>query len=235
MNKEEFIKELKKIGIILDNNQIEKLELFYNLLVEENKITNLTRITEKEDVYLKHFYDSLTLIKAINLNENIKLCDIGTGAGFPGIVLKIAFPNIEIVLVDSLNKRINFLNKVIEKLNLNNIITIHERAEIYSKKNIETFDYVTSRAVARSEILIEIGMPLLKVGGHLILMKANCDDEIDALKKITNKYNAKINTIIKFELPNEKSARTIIDLKKENKTSKQYPRSIDKIKKENLK
>ena len=152
MNKEEFKQELKKLNIDITENQMTKLEEYYNMLIETNKTTNLTRITEKQEVYLKHFYDSLTIAKVIKL-ENQKLIDIGTGAGFPGIVLKIIYPNLDITLLDSSQKRIDFLNRVIEQLDLKKIKTVHERIEDYQK---ETFDIVTSRAVSKTNILVEL-------------------------------------------------------------------------------
>ena len=234
MNKDTFEQELKKINIELNEIQIKQLEKYYEILVEENKKNNLTRIIDKEEVYLKHFYDSLTLIKSIDLGKKIKICDVGSGAGFPGIVLKIAFPNLDMVLIDSLNKRILFLNKIIKSLNLKNICAIHERMENFSKQNKEVFDVITSRAVARSEILVEICSQALKINGHLLLMKANCLEEINNTKKIISKYNIKINNIIEFSLPIENSKRTLVDFIKENKTPDIYPRNIRIIKKENL-
>ena len=135
----EFIEELKKINIEPTQKQLEQLNRYYELIVEYNKVMNLTGITEKDQVYLKHFYDSLTIAKVIDLNKEENLCDIGTGAGFPGIVLKIIFPNLKITLIDSLNKRIEFLKIVIKELNLENIEAIHTRAEEYAKENIEKF------------------------------------------------------------------------------------------------
>ena len=148
MNKDRFINEVKNLGIEITDKKMDQLEKYYELLIEYNKVMNLTGITEKEEVYLKHFYDSLTISKIIDLNNENSLCDLGSGAGFPGIVLKIFYPNLSIVLVDSLNKRINFLNKVIEELELKDIIAIHSRIEDYSKENKEQFDVVTARAVA---------------------------------------------------------------------------------------
>jgi len=150
----EFIEQLKLINIVIDDKQIEQLNKYYELLIEYNKVMNLTGITEKKQVYLKHFYDSVTLIKIIDLKKIETLCDIGTGAGFPGLVLKIVFPNLKVTLLDSLNKRINFLNTVIKELNLENIETIHARAEEYAKENIEKFDVTTARAVAHTSILL---------------------------------------------------------------------------------
>ena len=155
MDKELFILETNKLGIDLTNEMFEKLEKYYELLVEWNEKINLTTITDKKEVFLKHFYDSLTLCKVINLNEVDSLCDIGTGAGFPGIVLKICFPHLKLTLVDALNKRINFLKLVCEELKLNNVECIHARAEEYALKNRDKFDVVTARAVASLPILLE--------------------------------------------------------------------------------
>ena len=173
MNKNKFIEELKKINIVLDEKQLNQLEKYYELLVEYNKVMNLTGITEKEEVYLKHFYDSLTIIKVIDLKNVNSLCDIGTGAGFPGLVLKIVFPNLKVTLLDSLNKRINFLNTVIEELKLENIETIHARAEEYAILNRNKFDITTSRAVAHLSILLEYAIPITKENGYFIPLKGN--------------------------------------------------------------
>ncbi len=233
MNKEDFVIEIEKLNIKLSEYQINLLEKYYELLISWNKKINLTRITEKNEVYLKHFYDSLTLIKAIDLNKNLYVCDIGTGAGFPGIVLKIVFPNLKIVLVDSLGKRIEFLNEVINKLNLTNIITINERAEIYIKNNIEKFDLITCRAVSKLNIISEICIPGLKINGYFIPMKAQIDEEIKNIEFI-NKLSCKIENIISFKLPKENSTRNLIIIKKIGKTNIMYPRSFEKIKKRPL-
>ena len=214
MNKDEFIEELKKTNIILNKKQLEQLDIYYHLLIEWNQKINLTRITLEKDVYLKHFYDSLTLSRVIDLNDDIKLCDIGTGAGFPGIVLKIVFPSIKMTLVDSLLKRINFLNIVIDKLELKDIETIHCRAEDYAKKNKNKFDIVTSRAVSRLNNLLEYSIPLLKKNGYFIPMKANCDDELKEVKHILKEKSLIIEQIDEFNLPFENSHRTIIKIKK---------------------
>lgn len=210
MNKEKFIEELKKINIEITESQLKKLDEYYELLLEWNKKINLTRIIEKDDVYLKHFYDSLTLSKVIDLNKNIELCDIGTGAGFPGIVLKIVFPKLKITLVDSLLKRINFLNIVIDKLELENIEAIHIRAEDFAKKNNKKYDVVTSRAVSRLSNLLNYCMPILKKNGVFLPMKANCDEEIMEIK---NNKKIEIVKVEKFVLPVENSNRTIIVIK----------------------
>ena len=166
MTREEFLLELEKINIKLTNKQLNSLDKYYELLIEKNKKINLTTITQKEEVYLKHFYDSLTITKIINLNENISLADLGTGAGFPGIVLKIVFPNLNITLVDSLNKRINFLNEVIKELDLKNIKTVNSRIEEFSKSNIEKYDVLVSRAVSKTNIILELGTQALKINGY---------------------------------------------------------------------
>ncbi len=211
MNKEEFIRELKNINISLNETQLKQLDDYYNLLVEWNQKINLTRIIEEKDVYLKHFYDSITLSKVVDLHHNMSLCDIGTGAGFPGIVLKIVFPTLSITLVDALQKRINFLNLVIQKLNLKDINTIHIRAEDYAKIKSNQFDIVTCRAVSRLNKLLDYCLPLLNKNGSFLPMKANCDDEIEEIKK--NK-KIKIVKIEKFLLPIENSNRTIIVIKR---------------------
>lgn len=234
MNKEEFIKELEKLNIKLDESKLSKLNKYYELLITWNEKINLTAITDKEEVYLKHFYDSLTLIKAIDLNDNLSLCDIGTGAGFPGIVLKICFPNLDVTLVDSLEKRIKFLNIVIKELDLKNITAIHARAEEYAKITREKFDIVVSRAVAKLNILNELCIPLVKVNGYFIPMKANIDKEIETSKNSLVKLDSKIEDIISFKLPKEESIRNIIKIKKQKTINNKYPRNFGKISKNPL-
>ena len=177
MNQKKFEEEITKLGIKADDVKLSKLEQYFNLLVEYNKIMNLTGITEHDDVYLKHFYDSLTIVKVIDLNKEETLCDLGSGAGFPGVVLKIFFPNLKVTLVDSLNKRINFLNIVIDKLELNGIEAIHTRIEDYAKLNSEKYDVVTARAVAPLNILVELGINLVKKEKYFIAMKGNINTE----------------------------------------------------------
>ena len=230
MNIDKFIEEVKKLGIELDQEKLNKLDKFYNLLIEWNNKINLTRIVEKEEVYLKHFYDSLTLFKVIDLNKELSLCDVGTGAGFPGIVLKIVFPNLKITLIDSLNKRINYLNEIIKELDLKDIEAIHTRAEDYAKNNREKYDIVTSRAVANLKLLSELCIPMVKVNGYFIPMKANVDEEIIESKNILKELNSNIEHKETFTLPIEESIRNILLIKKIEKTNSKYPRRIDKIK-----
>lgn len=234
MNKEFFINEVEKLGIIVDDEKLNKLDQFYHLLIEWNKKINLTTIIEEESVYLKHFYDSLTLYRDIDLNKPIKICDVGSGAGFPGIVLKIFFPSIDITLIDSLNKRIIYLNDIIDKLKLSNIKAIHSRMEDFSKNHEEEFDYITARAVSQLPILCEISVKALKIGGSLVFMKANCEEELLGIEKKIDKLGLKLKEVDKFVLPIENSNRTIIKIDKYSKTNKIYPRTIDKIKKNPL-
>ena len=231
MNKEVFVEELKKINIDINEEQLNKLETYYNFLIEYNKNVNLTRIVDKSEVYLKHFYDSLTLVKAIDLNNINSLCDVGTGAGFPGMVLAIVYPTLSVTLVDALQKRINFLDELTNKLELKNVKTVHVRIEEYAKDNREKYDIVTCRAVANLRILSEISIPLVKVDGYFIPMKANIDNEIEESKNILNKLDCTIEKVLDFKLPIENSTRTLVIIKKNNKTSVKYPRRFDLIKK----
>lgn len=209
MNKEEFIQELKKIKINPTEKQMNLLEEFYNLMIEWNKKINLTRIIEKEEVYLKHYYDSLTLNKVVDLNNVKSLCDVGSGAGFPGIVIKIMFPEIKVVLIDSLQKRVNYLNEVIKKLELKDIIAVHTRGEEYKGQ----FEVVTSRAVANIEKLVKYTMHLVSKNGIFIAMKGNLNEEINIINKAEFKNKYKIHTKNVFYLPKENSIRTLLVLK----------------------
>lgn len=233
MNQNRFIEELKLINVSLTQNQLDQLNEYYNLLIEYNKVMNLTGITEYEEVYLKHFYDSLTLAKVIDLNNINSLCDIGTGAGFPGLVLKIVFPNLKITLLDSLNKRIEFLKVVIDKLNLKNIEVIHSRAEDYALKNRNKFDVTTARAVAHTSILLEYAIPLTKIHGYFIPLKANMNEEIKEIDNAVNELNVRLIKKEEFKLPIEGSNRTILLFEK-LKDNKKYPRKYSEIKKKRL-
>ncbi len=233
MNKEEFIKALKELNIDINDKILDDLNTYYKMLIDYNSHTNLTRITEEDEVYLKHFYDSLTLIKAVHLNDQL-LLDIGTGAGFPGLVLKIVFPNLKVTLVDSLNKRVVFLNSVIEKLNLKDIKAVHERAEDYIKNNRESFDIVTSRAVANLSMLAELCIPFVKVGGLFIPMKAEAETEINNATSAIKTLGCVIRKTILFKLPKDAGNRSLIVIEKNNKTSVKYPRKFSEIKKKPL-
>lgn len=233
MNKELFIEELKKLNIEVTTDKLTKIDKYYQLLVSENKLYNLTAITEEEQVYLKHFYDSLTISKTINLT-NQSIIDLGTGAGFPGIVLKIFYPNINITLLDSTLKKCNFLKKVTEELNLSNVTIINERAEEYSKNNRELYDVVVSRAVAPLKHLLEYGVPLLKINGLFISMKGNIENDTNKIEDYITKLKLSNLDILSFQLPIENSNRNLVKLTKIAKTPDIYPRKYTEIKKEKI-
>ena len=231
MDKNDFILKAKELGLELDEDKLNKLEIYYNLLVTWNERMNLTAITDKKEVYLKHFYDSLTILKVIDLNNIDTLCDIGTGAGFPGLVLKICYPHLKVTLLDSLNKRLLFLKEVIDVLKLKDVTLVHERAEEYALKNREVFDLVTARAVAPLNILLEYSLPLVKKNKYFIALKGkNEDNYFNALNILKGKeIDKKI-----FTLPYEESMRTIIKIEKEDITPLKYPRKYSDIKKKSL-
>lgn len=230
MDKKEFIQEINKLGIQLTEEQLHQLDKYYQLLVEWNKVMNLTGITEEKEVYLKHFYDSLTIAKVIDLTKEKSLCDVGSGAGFPGMVLKILFPNLKVTLVDSLNKRIKFLTEVANELNLKDIALVHARAEDFAKNNREKFDVVTARAVAPINVLLEYCLPLIKVGKYFIALKGNISQEIILLNNSLTKIGGKLINSQEFLLPIENSNRSLLVITKENPTSKKYPRHPKDIK-----
>ena len=212
MTIEEFIKEVEALGLNVTEEKLEQLDTIYNTLVETNKTMNLTRITEKEDVYLKHFYDSLTLVKVYDLSKVNTLCDIGTGAGFPGLVLKIFYPNLEITLVDSLLKRVKYLNSLIDKLELTGIKAYHNRAEDLIKEN-KKFDIVTARAVSALPKLLLWTMPLVNKNGSFLAMKGNVEEELELSKDIMKKHNWYVNKKESFTLPTKEDVRTILEIK----------------------
>lgn len=234
MNKEQFILEVCNLGIEVTEEKLKKLDEFYNLLILWNEKINLTTITAIQDVYLKHFYDSLTLFRVCDLTKDINLCDVGSGAGFPGIVLKIFFSNLKITLVDSLNKRVNYLNTIIKELGLVNIEAVHSRMEDFSKVNEEKYDVITARAVANLSVLSEISVKALKIQGKLVFMKALCDDELEMILPKLSILGLKFDKVDKFLLPIEESNRSLIVFEKIKTTPNKYPRNIDKIKKNPL-
>lgn len=240
MTEHDLISNLHNLGIIVGDTQMCKLAKYYELLIECNEKVNLTSIVAKKDVYLKHFYDSATLGNVVDLGNGEKsmtLCDVGTGAGFPGIVLKILFPDLKVTLIDSLNKRVNFLNLIIEKLELTDIKAIHARAEEYAISHREKYDIVTARAVASLPVLLEYTVPLVKVGGYFISMKGNISQNSEELGNAYNAIkvlNLEIEQIEEFVLPYEGSNRTLIKFKKLKGTDKKYPRKFSEIKKKSL-
>ena len=222
-----FEEKLSQIGITLSDKQKEQFDKFYELLVEWNKVMNLTGITEYEEVNEKHFVDSLSIVKAIDMNQVHSLVDIGTGAGFPGIPLKIAFPHIKVVLLDSLNKRINFLNTVIKELGLENIETIHGRAEDFAKQPEyrEQFDLCVSRAVANLATLSEYCIPYVKKNGLFVPYKSGeIEEELEQSKKAVHVLGGKIQDVVKFQLPGSEIGRSFVIINKLQNTAKKYPR-----------
>ena len=226
-NIDSFEKDLEELNINLEKRQICQFLKYYELLVEWNSFMNLTAITDFDEVIKKHFIDSLSLVKAIDLSKNYSVIDIGTGAGFPGIPLKIAFPNLEITLLDSLNKRIKFLNEVIEKLGLENIETIHGRAEDFAKdKNYrQSYDLCVSRAVANLSTLSEYCLPYVKTGGKFISYKSEkITDEMNAAKKAINILGGNISGQVDFNLPDSDIYRNLFIIEKIKDTPMKYPR-----------
>lgn len=223
-----FKRNLDSIGMTLSDIQIEQLDKYYELLVEWNSFMNLTGITDYEEVMLKHYLDSLVLKLPINgENKHIKLIDVGTGAGFPGLPLKIAYPEAEVVLFDSLNKRIKFLDEVINILGLKNVTTIHGRAEDGGRnpKLREQFDVSVSRAVADLAVLSEYNLPFVKVGGYFVAYKSkDVDAEVEKSKKAISILGGEVEKVDKFTLPETDIERALVYIKKVKNTGKKYPR-----------
>lgn len=235
---DKFIRQLKELELELNETQLQQFERYYELLVEWNKVMNLTAITEYEEVYEKHFLDSLAIVKVEDINKVESIIDIGTGAGFPGIPLKIAFPHLKVVLLDSLNKRINFLNTVIEELGLENVETLHGRAEDYAKKAEyrEQTDLCVSRAVANLSTLSEYCLPYVKVDGKFIPYKSGeITIEADEAKKAVGILGGNVKKILKFHLPDSDITRSFVVIEKKKATPKKYPRKAGLPSREPLK
>ncbi len=231
----DFIKEVEKLNIKLNDKMLLGFEIYYNELVEVNKYMNLTAITEKNEVYNKHFLDSLEIVRAIDASGNITLCDVGSGAGFPSIPLAIVSDNVEVTIIDALNKRITFLNSLVKKLQLENVIALHKRAEDFAKEKREEFDVVTARAVARLNVLAELCLPLVKIGGLFIAMKGQSgSEELNEAQSALKTLGGEVIKTIEFDLPNEAGKREIIVIKKVKKTPQKYPRIFAKIKEKPL-
>ena len=232
-----FDKKLALLGIQLTEKQKQQFDKFYELLVEWNKVMNLTGITEYEEVNEKHFVDSVALVKAVSLNEKQNLIDVGTGAGFPGIPLKIVFPHLKVTLLDSLNKRIKFLDTVIEELGLEHIETIHGRAEDFAKQADyrEQYDICVSRAVANLATLSEYCIPYVKIGGLFIPYKSGeIEEELSHSEKAITILGGKLDQVIKFELPGSEIGRSFVKIEKVKSTAKTYPRKAGLPSKEPL-
>lgn len=233
-----FEEKLQSLGIELTEKQYEQFDKYYELLVEWNKVMNLTGITEYEEVNEKHFIDSLSIVKAIDITKVKSIIDIGTGAGFPGIPLKIAFPELKITLLDSLNKRIKFLDTVIEELGLENIETIHGRAEDFAKKAEyrEQYDLCVSRAVANLSTLSEYCLPFVNVGGEFIPYKSGeIDAEVKEAGVAIKVLGGKLNEVVKFQLPGSDISRSFVKIKKVKNTGKKFPRKAGLASKEPIK
>ena len=229
---------LEALDIILDQEQINQFDEYYEILVEWNKVMNLTGITEYQEVVEKHFLDSLSIVKVMDMDQVERVIDVGTGAGFPGIPLKIAFPKLDIVLLDSLNKRIRFLDHVIEELGLEGIRTIHGRAEDYARdgKYRERFDLCVSRAVANLSSLSEYCLPYVKVGGRFVSYKSgDIEEEVNDASKAIALLGGKKERIEKFQLPDTDIQRSFVVIEKTKNTQKRYPRKAGMPTKEPLK
>ena len=219
--------QMEKFGIQLSEKQRGQFDRYYQLLTEWNKVMNLTGITEYDEVVLKHFSDSLSIVRILDMSSVKSLIDVGTGAGFPGIPLKIVFPQIKVVLLDSLNKRIKFLDAVIDELKLENISAVHGRAEDFAKRNEyrENFDCCVSRAVANLSTLSEYCLPFVKNSGVFVSYKSgSSDEEILQAGNAVKILGGRIQTVDKFNLPETDMGRALVLIQKEKSTPKKYPR-----------
>lgn len=232
MSEQKFVEECNKLGINLTEKQLSQFKKYAEFLIEYNKTTNLTAIKNIDEIYLKHFYDSLLLVKYRKL-DNEKILDIGSGAGFPGVPLKIVFPNIELTSLDSNGKKTRFLEELKKNLNIDYEV-VHNRAEIYAKEKRESFDIVISRAVKSMPILAELSIPFVKVGGYFIAYKGDIDESIENGTYAIETLGGKIEKIEKTNLPLENAKRSFVFVKKICKTEKKYPRLFDQIIKKSL-
>lgn len=222
-----FEDKLSELNITLSEKQKEQFQTYYELLVEWNKVMNLTGITDYEEVNEKHFVDSVSIVKAVNINDVDHLIDVGTGAGFPGIPLKIIFPHLQVTLLDSLNKRIKFLNEVVDKLSITGVETIHGRAEDYAKQKEyrEQYDLCVSRAVANLSTLSEYCLPFVHTGGLFVPYKSGeIEEELNHSKHAVHLLGAEIGEVVKFTLPGTDIGRSFVKIKKVKSTAKKYPR-----------
>ncbi len=234
MNENEFREEVRKLGLEVDDQKLQLLRDYYQKLKAYNEHTNLTAIINEEDVYLKHFYDSLTLCQVIDLTKEETLLDIGSGAGFPGLVLKIFFPHLKVTLLDSNNKKTKFLEYIVQELNLTNVTVINNRVENIAQNKLNSFDVVTARAVTQLNILAELALPLVKINKYFIAMKAKIDNEIQDGEFAINYMHGQISETKAFNLYKEENLRTLIKVKKIKETEISELRAYDKIVKKPL-
>ena len=237
-NTDQFVKDLTVLGVKLIDEQVQQFIQYYEMLVEWNQVMNLTAITEYDDVMKKHFVDSVSLIKALDVNKSATVIDVGTGAGFPGLALKIAYPNLQVTLLDSLNKRIQFLDAVIEKLELTGVETVHGRAEDFAKpdKLREKFDLCVSRAVANLSTLSEYCMPFVKKDGCFVSYKAaTANEELKEATKAIEILGGKVLEVCSFNLEDTDMERNLIKIMKMKNTPKKYPRKAGLPSKEPIK
>ena len=231
-----LIKTLSSWNFEIDDNKISQLDKYYEMLIEKNKVMNLTAITEFDEVLVKHFADSLSICTIIS--DDVKsVCDLGTGAGFPGIPMAIAYPDLQFTLIDSLNKRIKFLQEVVDALGLTNVTLVHARAEEAGRNKLyrEQYDLVVSRAVANISTLSEYCLPLVKVGGYFISFKSgDIEDEIKQSGKAISKLGGKLQRPVLFNLPDTNISRSFLVIDKEKSTPKAYPRKAGTPSKEPL-
>ncbi|MFC4024187.1 16S rRNA (guanine(527)-N(7))-methyltransferase RsmG [Oceanobacillus longus] len=227
MNPEQFVTALKEQGIELNSFQQQQFSIYFRTLVEWNEKINLTAITDEEEVYLKHFFDCITASFYYDMNKELQICDVGAGAGFPSIPLKICFPQLKVTIVDSLQKRIGFLNHLAAQLKLSDVAFYHDRAENFGKNSQfrESFDVVTARAVARMSVLSELCLPLVKKDGVFIAMKGSqAKNELHDGKNAIELMGGETAAFHTFKLPQEESERSIVIINKKRKTPKKYPR-----------
>lgn len=223
------------LNLEISDEQLSLFEIYYEFLIEYNQITNLTRITDRKEVFYKHFYDSLTLVKSIDMKKVLNLCDMGAGAGFPSVPLKILFPDLKITIIDSLGKRITFLKMLLKKLEITDVTIVYDRIENYARSNLENFDIVTARALGKLPLILELGLPMTKINGYFVAYKSSqYIEEVNQSKEALYILGGKILKIVDIKLPQSYGDRSHIVIKKDKKTPKIYPRSFAQIKKKIL-
>ena len=231
-NLEKFLKGLEELQIELSDNQIQQFIRYYEMLVEKNKVMNLTAITEFDEVIEKHFLDSLSLIKVYDLKKEVSVMDMGTGAGFPGMPLRILEPNFDLTLLDSLGKRVDFLRETADAMGLRRVRCVHARAEEFARKHREQFDIATSRAVAQLNVLCELTLPLVKVGGVFLAMKSvESDPELQEARSAIAQLGGAVEDVTDYTIPGTEVTHRVVRIRKERPTPAGFPRAFARIKK----